>query len=266
VSYLIEYIAAGLLNSANHSGNAKQKITRFIREDYEQYRGSISKIVREVQGQFGHHVNEEDIENALTLLHYFAAAEPEFSPAARSFWNIKFDNFRYYFIESEPGPADDPAQYLELRTAAEQQQILMAYGRLGSVYIEDAIEHISQMSADEIAKLRTKGFLPTNIPASDRVVTLLDNQQSDLEDSSTELILAVEKQNSVDGDQSLRQQIIGQLKAGRELVRAGVFRVALIEQTFLSVLGRLIEKYKDQVIGNAAKKLFDLLIEHVVGK
>jgi hypothetical protein len=109
-------------------------------------------------------------------------------------------------------------------------------------------------------------FAIEGIPASDRVVTLSDNQQVDLETSTTELIEIVEKQNGVDGDQSLKQQIVGQLKAGRELVRAGVFKLALIEQTVLSVLGGLVEKYKDQAIGQAAKKLLDLLIEYVLGR
>lgn len=104
------------------------------------------------------------------------------------------------------------------------------------------------------------------VPASDRIVTLSDNQQTDLEASTTELIEIVEKQNGVDGDQSMKQQIVGQLKAGRELFRAGVFKFALIEQTILSVLGGLIEKYKNQAIGHAAKKLLDLLIEQVFGK
>jgi hypothetical protein len=105
-----------------------------------------------------------------------------------------------------------------------------------------------------------------SVPASDRVVSLIDNQKIEMDASATELIDLVEKQNAIDGDQSLKQQIIGQLKAGRELIRAGVFKLALIEQSILTLLSGLIEKYGSQAIGNAARKLLDLLIEHVVGK
>jgi hypothetical protein len=109
---------------------------------------------------------------------------------------------------------------------------------------------------------RVEGMI---IPASDRFVTLGHNQQSELEDKTSELIKVLEKENSVDGDTSVRAWMLGQLKAARELIRAQVLNVWLLEQTVLTALGRLIEKYKGQAIGTAAKTLLELLIKHVFG-
>jgi hypothetical protein len=105
-----------------------------------------------------------------------------------------------------------------------------------------------------------------NVPASDRIVTLSHNQQIELEVSSTELIDGLAKENSIDGDASLRERFLGQLRAGRELIRAQTFRVYLLYESILTVLNSLIERYQGQAIGQVAKKLLDLLIEHVIGK
>ena len=104
------------------------------------------------------------------------------------------------------------------------------------------------------------------VPASDRIVTLSHNQQIDLEASATELIDEFSKENSIDGDVSLKDQFLGQLRAGRELIRALSFRAYLLHETLFSLLGGLIERYKGQAIGQVARKLLDLLIEHVFGK
>jgi hypothetical protein len=103
------------------------------------------------------------------------------------------------------------------------------------------------------------------IPASDRFVTLGHNQQAELERASTEVIDALEKENSVDGDPSARAWMLGQLRAGRELIRAQVVNVWLLEQTVLRVLGTLIEKFKGHAISAAAQTLMELLIKHLLG-
>ncbi len=101
------------------------------------------------------------------------------------------------------------------------------------------------------------------VPASDRIVTLNDNQVSIIDLAAINLISEVDKINGVDGDPTLKARIVGQLKAGLELVRAGTLNAYLMHQTVMSVLGGLIVKYKDHAIGETAKILFALLIEHV---
>ena len=101
------------------------------------------------------------------------------------------------------------------------------------------------------------------VPAADRVVTLEHNQQSELEAATTKVVVAVERENSIDGDPSIRQRILGQLKAGRELISAGVLNAHLLHQTLMSLLGGLIEKYKGHAIGETAKQLWALLLKHI---
>ena len=101
------------------------------------------------------------------------------------------------------------------------------------------------------------------VPASDRVVSLSHNQSGELDDVSTQLILEIEKENAIDGDASLRARILGQIKAGRELIRAGVFSIHLLQEALLTTLGGLIEKYSGTLIGETAKALLGLLIQYV---
>lgn len=126
-------------------------------------------------------------------------------------------------------------------------------------YFEGRFETFSSNSADVSG-------LPLAIPASDRIVTLGHNEQSSLEEASTQLIAAVSIENAIDGDPSLRQRVIGQLKAGRELIRAQTLNAYLLYSSVMTVLGGLIERYRGQAIGVAAAKLLELLIEHIFGK
>ena len=95
----------------------------------------------------------------------------------------------------------------------------------------------------------------TDIPASDRVVTLTHNQQVELEVQTTEIIEAVEKQNQIDGDPSLRSKILGQLKAGLELIRASIFDAQLMYLTLVETLKWLVARYDQAVIGSLAGTL-----------
>ncbi len=103
------------------------------------------------------------------------------------------------------------------------------------------------------------------VPAADRIVSLTHNQQLELESSSTELVDVLARENAIDGDGDLRDRLLGQVRAARELIRAQSIRAYLLHETVMTVLTSLIERYQDQAIGQAAKKLLDLLIEHIFG-
>jgi hypothetical protein len=93
------------------------------------------------------------------------------------------------------------------------------------------------------------------IPASDRIVSLTHNQQIELEDHTTAVIQAVEKENQIDGDPSLRQKILGQLKAGRELLRATIFDGQILILTLVETLKWLVSRYDQGIIGGLAAGL-----------
>jgi hypothetical protein len=92
-------------------------------------------------------------------------------------------------------------------------------------------------------------------PASDRIVTLTDNQQSVLEESTSKLIAEIEKTNGIDGDTSFRQLVLGQLKAGRELIRSTIFDAQIMYLTLVEMLKALVKRYDQAVIGSLASAL-----------
>jgi hypothetical protein len=102
------------------------------------------------------------------------------------------------------------------------------------------------------------------IPASDRVVTLHDNQKVELECSTSNLLDELVKTNAVDGDELLRERFLAQLSAARELVRAQSIRAYIFYQLVSEVIGKLISTYGKTTLGIAAKKLLELYVEYLV--
>jgi hypothetical protein len=153
------------------------------------------------------------------------------------------------------------------KTTLETSEIGRRAALIGPRFLRDVFSSYFGGKFEEIPSLSDDSSPEaTRIPASDRVVTLSHNQLNDLEAASSEIIDAVSAENAIDGDSSLRQRVVGQLKAGRELIRAQTLNAYLLYSTLMTILGGLIQKYRDQAIGVAAKRLVELLIEHVFGK
>jgi len=129
----------------------------------------------------------------------------------------------------------------------------------GAAYIEDKY---TDQEIDEILGNK-QSTTSIDIPASNRIVTIDHNQQSEFEEATNEIIEIVEEENSIDGDIDLRSRVIGQLKAGRELIRAGIFKAETLYLTLIVGLKMLVEKYKDHAIGAAASKVIDLIYEKI---
>lgn len=102
------------------------------------------------------------------------------------------------------------------------------------------------------------------VPASDRIVAISDNQIAEIEDASEDLLVELGQQNGDDGDTSKLDRSVGQIKAARELVRAQSVRVYLVYETIVRLLNDLIERFSGQAIGEAAKVLLRLYIEYVL--
>ncbi|HEU0098419.1 MAG TPA: hypothetical protein VFQ67_06540 [Allosphingosinicella sp.] len=107
--------------------------------------------------------------------------------------------------------------------------------------------------------------VPNNVevPASDRIVTLSHNQLKEIEPPLDELISALEADNGLPDQPGLKERLLGQVRAGRELLRVGSFKAYLVYITLLAGLAHLIEKYKGHAIAAAATTLMELLIKHV---
>jgi hypothetical protein len=101
-----------------------------------------------------------------------------------------------------------------------------------------------------------KGF---HAPATDRISSPDPATIAKIENALGHLIEVLEKDDSEIADAAARRRLVGQLKAGRELVLAGSFRCYLLYATALRGLGEMAARYQDQIVGVAARKLIDLL-------
>jgi hypothetical protein len=98
-------------------------------------------------------------------------------------------------------------------------------------------------------------------PASDRVVSLNHNQINEFERPLEDLVAKLQEDNGVPDSPDLRERLLGEVKAGRELLRAGTFRAYLLYVTLIRALGELIERYKGHAIAMIAASLVDLLVK-----
>jgi hypothetical protein len=99
-------------------------------------------------------------------------------------------------------------------------------------------------------------------PASDRVVTLSHNQITELDEPLSTFIQELEHDNGIPDAPGIKERILGQIRAGRELILAGSFKAHLLYMTLLSGLAELIKRYDGHVIGATAATLVELLIKH----
>lgn len=98
------------------------------------------------------------------------------------------------------------------------------------------------------------------VPASDRVVTLNHNQISDADRSVSELVQELENDNGDPDQPGLRERLLGQIKAGRELIRGGQFRAYLLYETLVRALSELIKRYKNPTIVALANALLGAVV------
>lgn len=133
---------------------------------------------------------------------------------------------------------------------------------LDQIAEEDGLGELYVANPDEAAAL--DDLVEVNvIPSSDRFVSLSHNQVTELDEETTRLIDAVEDLNAIDGDTGLRATVIGGLKAGRELIRAGAFKLYALEVTLIEALKFLVKRYEREAIGALASVLLSALASHL---
>lgn len=103
-----------------------------------------------------------------------------------------------------------------------------------------------------------------SIPASNRIVRLGHNQIENLDNLASDIITKIDSLNIISNDskdedisRDIRSYILGGLKAGRELIRAGEFKVYAISVTIVEALKILIKRYENEIIAALATKLID---------
>jgi hypothetical protein len=151
-----------------------------------------------------------------------------------------------------------------LASALIEHEVFEDYGDHGEVWLTRALEGLKRrIEAGEFdLEYQFKSLLENSAPASDRVVRLTDNQVNELDSDITKLIDEVSDRNEVGGHVGLRELIVGQLKAGRELFRSGSVRVYLVHATLVEILKFMAKRYEHEAIGALASALLTALFNH----
>lgn len=171
----------------------------------------------------------------------FDAVEDGLAGSYLAYKSSRFPKFRDKFLSESP-----------IHAVAE---------RVGGRFYRDAFDNY--IRREVIGEEYGAGPESSSAPASDRIVTFSDNQITDIEAQTDEVIKAVASQNQIDDNPGLREIILGQLKAGRELIRAGSFRLHVIEITLIETLNFLVKRYEREVIGGLAAALITALVKHI---
>lgn len=102
------------------------------------------------------------------------------------------------------------------------------------------------------------------VPAADRVVRLDHNQISEAETPIAVLVHALEQDNGDPDQPGLRERLLGQIKAGRELIRSGEYRAYLLYEVLVRALGELIRRYKNPAIIALANALLGAVVSNLL--
>ncbi|GEM_PF-2000679 len=102
------------------------------------------------------------------------------------------------------------------------------------------------------------------VPASDRIVRLDHNRAEAAVRPIDELLDALSEDNGNPDQPGLRERLIGQIKAGRELIRAGEFRAYLLYEVLVRALNELINRYKNPTITALANALLGAVVGQLI--
>ncbi|WP_426264759.1 hypothetical protein [Sphingomonas sp. PWP1-2] len=224
----------------------------------------IEDIKERIREKFNLEVSEILLNSALDRLQILDAIQRLPSSFAGDLIEISRANALRYFGDDAmfPGPGTSLEYDAVFEEANSSFLPIKAYSYGGKSWVDRVVAGLSMAQLDEI-EVVSADFQSVIIPASDRVVTINDNSRQEIDNAAEDLYGRLKSENSINGDVDLRDRFIAQIAAGRELLRAGSVRVYLIQETLLRMLSSIIHNYKDQAIAEAAKKLFDLLLDHI---
>ncbi len=150
--------------------------------------------------------------------------------------------------------ANPVSQRLQRLGAAAPEALKRA---LTKIVFDDSLKH---GSAHDLPDLSDQLIASISIPASDRVVSLSHNQIAEAEVPVSELISALEQDNGAPDQIGLRERLLGQIKAGRELIRSGEYRAYLLYEVLVRALGELIQRYGNPTIVALANALLGAVV------
>ena len=167
----------------------------------------------------------------------------------------------YWFKLNPPAKANIIKQILARNPAAQR---LSALGEAAPVAFRNALRKIVYELSDSDGSIESEGELEADprieAPASDRLVTLTHNQISEFQQSVDTLVKELEADNGDPQFPGLRERLLGQLKAGRELILAGQVKAYLLYEVLVKALNELITKYGNETVKRLADALLGALV------
>jgi hypothetical protein len=121
---------------------------------------------------------------------------------------------------------------------------------------DDEMLQFFNSTADENAEIL--------IPAADRIVRLDHNQISEADASVSEVITALEADNGNPEVVGLRERLLGQMRAARELIRAGEYKAYLMYELLVRTLEEIITRYGNPTINALANALLGALVSKLI--
>ena len=152
-----------------------------------------------------------------------------------------------------------PAVIMAKEANKNPASLIYKYRAIGPEFLTKALRNLE---IDERAGVDKMPLSDVQIPASDRTVSLNHNEISEFDERTSEIIDSVEKFNQIDEIPGFRELIVGQLKAGRELIQAGSFKLYVLQVTLIDSLMFLAKRYEKETIGALASALLTALLAH----
>jgi hypothetical protein len=122
----------------------------------------------------------------------------------------------------------------------------------------------AEIAASEIEGEDDEISVADVIPASDRLVSLSHNEFKEIDEPTGALLEELERDNGIPDQPGLKERIVGQIRAGRELLKAGEFVMSTFKATMIAGLEELKSRYVDHAISAAAGALLTLIL-HILG-
>lgn len=240
-----------------------------------EFQGSWQELRAEAEKRCGFELSDDTIRQAVRTLAKCGLARVSEDKYAGEFVKTYPDRFDAFVTKAEKeiekatqeddelGIVTRPSDYPNA-AALNQHSVVGDYSELGDEWLRRALAGLRAQVA-EAGSL--SDLLVSNAqeiaPASDRVVYFSDNEIQEFGHKTTEIIESVEKLNSVADKPELRALILGQLRAGRELIKSGYFKAYLLEITLVDALRNLVRKYEHEAVGALAAALVAALLKHL---
>jgi hypothetical protein len=187
----------------------------------EHYSGSFASLATRLTNRLmGLEISPSDIKQSIEILSEFGGSKEYKDPLTGGYYQINYDNFRYYFIQESPDFTDEDKEgYRKLRQfVIDSFPIFVTYAENGKAFAEDVINHLKEAMPDQIATLKS-GNDTAMSPASDRMVPLNHNspEYQEISEKLDELYEEARASNKFGDTAEERNRLVESLDAARKL-------------------------------------------------